>query len=440
MTREAPHLASLSAVDVEERVLGCLIGDSRSTGEIRALLEPRHFFDKKNVVIYGAICRLHDRGHVVDLVTLRSELAANERLDEIGGVQRLVELMGLVASSFHVREWARILVDKYQKRALINLGMKLLRTSDADDVPMVINETSDDLASIGSSAGSSNFIDSATVMSRIADRKHPVKGIPMLMGNLDKYLNMLPKRMVIVGARPSIGKTTFVLNGMMNMARAGHPGLFISLEMSEDELVAKQSAILTGINSERITQGELTDDERSRIADAATNNGVWLPKLHIADLPALHANQLTGIVEAAKRELGVEVVAVDYLQCMDADGENGVARMSAISRACKKAAKSTGVRVIAISQLKRRDGAEERPEMSDLREAGQLEADGDTIVLLGRKQGADELSVFIDKNKTGPVGITTLPFELTSQYIGPAKYYSGPVGNIADRNDQDDIF
>lgn len=414
----SPGLGTLppQAIELEQAVLGaCML---ESTFGAASFLEPEHFYQEAHSELWKILRDMSQEGDRIDILTVTERAIALGKLDIVGGPFYISQLTNKVASGANVEYHARIIQQKFMLRHLQQMGSKLMGLEESEDVFDTLDMVNTMVAEVNAVPSTKDPANAADILGRIVDSREKPLYIHMGMGLLDNHIRMGPGNVVVIGARPSVGKTTFAVNACMNIARAGHAVLFISLEMNETELTSKIASVLTGVDSERITHGEMNDDERERVAKAAVENGAWTPRILIEDLSTLKATQVSGIIQRAVTRHAVEVVVIDYLQCMEGEGNAPTERMTHISRACKAAAKGAGVRLIELSQLKRRDGAEEDPEMSDLREAGQIEADGDIIVMLGRPRGAPMLRCKVVKNKVGPIGIVEIPFDLQHQRIG----------------------
>lgn len=425
----SPSLGKLppQAPEIEQAVIGACLLVPGTLGELSGILEPTHFYVQAHALLWHIMLELHHEGLPVDLLTVTERAKASGYLETIGGAFYISQLTNKVSSSANAELHARLIQQKFIQRRLIELGQHLQDIDESEDVFDTLDTANNLLAQVNAIPSTKDPRNAAEVLAQMVDNRDRPLFITLGMGDLDRHVRMGPKNVVVVGARPSVGKTTFALNACMNIARSGHKVLFISLEMSETDLGAKIASALTGIDSERITFGDINEEERTRIAEVMAYNGTWIPRILIEDLSSLKSSQITGIIQRAATRHGVEVVVLDYLQCVTGEGDSPVDRMTNISRACKTAAKSTGVRLIELSQLKRRDGAEEDPQMSDLREAGQIEADGDIIIMLGRAQGATTLRCNVPKNKVGPIGTVEIPFDLQSQRIGSSISQSAPA-------------
>lgn len=418
------------APEVEQAVLGAIMLHPKSIGKVADFLERDHFYVKVHAIVYGAMLHLNSSAREINLLTLVERLKATGELDIAGGAFYISELSQKATGSIQVN--ARIILQKYIRRQLIVTCSDTLNRAYDDKVDEfdLVDEHNEGIGKINAITANSDPVTASEIIGQMIDNHEQPLYIHFGMNDLDRHVAMGPGCVTVVGARPAVGKTTFVLNGLMNMARAGHKSLFLSLEMSAEQLVAKISSSLTGIDSERITRNEIDGDERERIAKAAAEHGAWIPRIMVSDLASLKASQVFGLFERAVKRHDCKVVVIDYLQLMDGEGDNGAERMANISKTCKQAAKASKIRLIEVSQLKRRDGADTDPQMSDLRESGQIEADGDIIILLGRPMGGTEILAKAVKNKIGPIGNVTIPFDLLSQKVGvePPKHYDPRAG------------
>jgi replicative DNA helicase len=418
------------APEMEQAVLGSILLDQRALSEVSDFLEPEHFYVTVHSTIYKSLLRLRKADAPINILTVAQSLKESSELDIIGGAFYLSQLTAKVSGSAGIQYNARVILQKFIRRELIRVSAETLSNAydESRDEFDLLDEHNEGVGRINAITTNADPVSAGQIIGNMVDNTAQPLYMHFGMGDLDKHVAMGPGCVTVVGARPAVGKTTFVVNGLMNMARAGKASLFLSLEMSAEQLTAKISSALTGIDSERITRNDINDDERAQIAQSAAHNGVWIPRILIHDMASLKASQVFGLFERAVKRHKCEVVVIDYLQLMDGEGDNGAERMANISKACKQAAKASKIRLIEVSQLKRRDGADVNPEMSDLRESGQIEADGDIIILLGRKPGAPEMLAKIVKNKIGPIGNVQLPFNLVSQNIGTTPRYDIKAG------------
>lgn len=408
-----------NAADFEQAVIGVVLLERDAYKKVQHLTE-ECFYVRAHQLVWRAIQDLHKKGKPLDILMVTQQLLTMRVLEEAGGAYYISQLTNKVASSANLEFWAAVILEKYMLREQILLGGELTKVHGQSNPYEVMDTINERMAALNSMTSDGDATSAAEVMDGIINNREKPIYIPWGMGDIDEHVSMGPGNIMVVGARPGVAKTTCTLNACVNMAMMGFKSIFISLEMTKEALTAKIAAMITGINSERITKGDISDDERQRIADAFVRHGAWIPRIIIDDRATLHVRQIAGVMERAVKRHGCQVGVIDYIQLVEAEGDNPVERMSQISKACKRAAKSSGIRLIELSQLKRRDGNDVNPDMSDLRESGQLEADGDIIMLLGREQGSHELLVKVPKNKVGPAsrGQIKIPFNLQTQRIG----------------------
>lgn len=428
---KAIHLATPQpqALELEQQVLGALMLEKGAFAQVSDHLTAEHFYDQAHGHIFEAIRSVISEGGRPEPSTVSSELLRLGKLEHAGGALYVSRLLALTSHANNIQWNARIIQQKYILRTLRTMGAKLSEVGDEEDVFDLMDFVQEQVGKVVALTSTGDPVNAAELIAKMVDDREMPLYITADMGALDKHFAMGPNQITAIGARPAVGKTALALNMAMNIARQGHAVMFITLEMSAQELAARISSALTGIDSERITRNEVNEDERERIATAAAYNGVWIPRIIIEDRATMTAGQAFGIFQKAARKYSCKVAILDYLQLVAANEEGRYEKMTAVSIALKQAAKATGIRLIELSQLKRRDGADTNPVMDDLRESGQIEADCDTIILLGREKGSERLTADIVKNKKGPIGFVELIYNLSSQRIGPA-----PSGFNADVN------
>lgn len=412
------------APELEQAVLGSLLQQAKSFVHIGDFLFPEHFYVNANRIIYECIRDMNAAGQHTDILTVTQALKLRSKLDDAGGPFYISQLTSKVVSSSAIEHHSRIVVQKYMLREMIRVGAEMMREAyrDTTDVFELLDRANTGLGGLNTITNTPDPITMAQVVTDIVEDRNKPLYISMGLGEIDQCVAMGPGDVIVIGARPAVGKTAVALTICRNVATAGHKVYVLTLEMRDRQLGARVAAGISGVDSNRITMLDLDDAARDTIAAAAAREGVWMGKILLDDRSSLRAQEVHGVISRAKHKYNCEVVIVDYLQLMEGDGENGHARMSDISKKLKQAAKANGIRLIELSQLKRRDGAETDPEISDLRESGQIEADGDRIILLARAyndpEKAQELKLKLVKNKFGPTGSFTVPYHLSSQTIG----------------------
>lgn len=378
--------------EAEEAVLGSLLIDPDALYRVASFLRPEDFYIQKNGWIYEAILALHDRREPVDLVTLRNELEARGLLEEVGGVAYLARLIDTVPTAIHVEAYGRIVEEAAIRRRLINAASDIaqLAYQEGQEIGEVLDRAEQSLFAISQRRITRDLVPIQEVVRPFYDRieylyahQGEPLGVPTGFIDLDKLLGGLQKSdLIIVAARPGVGKTSLCLSIARNAARLGKHVAIFSLEMSAEQVVQRLISAETGIDAQRLRLGQLREEEWPLLVQAT---GVLseLP-IFIDDTPALSALQLRTKARRIHAEYSLDLVVVDYLQLMTSDVrvENRVQEVSYISRMLKSLARELDVPVLAVSQLSRavEQRTDKRPVLADLRESGCLT--GDTLVWL----------------------------------------------------------
>lgn len=414
------------APEIEEQILGAVLLVPKLWSNLSSILRADQFYVQAHSLIWKSFERLAQRGASPDMMLVVDDLRTTGELDNVGGVYAISTLSNKVGGTANAEVWARVVVEKWIRRKLIEMRLVAKPEDEERDVFDVLELVHAQLADINSCLSSNDPVSAAEVLRAMVDNNAVGEFIPFFMGKLDDHSSMGPGNMAIIGARPSIGKTTLALVAARNLCMRGYHVGFLSLEMTKEQLVAKAISPIARINSERAVKNTLTEAERDRMAKALIGSADWLSRLHIDDRSSLHSTQIPAKLERLKRRYNTTHVFIDYVQLASGTGERRLDEVTNISKAIKSGAKSTGQRVVALSQLARGEHkeAETRPTMSMLRDSGQLEADGDLILLLGRhlrdESQKESLMVFCDKNKYGPTGHVVLRYDLEHQDIYPS--------------------
>jgi replicative DNA helicase len=454
--------------EAEQALLGALLANNEVYNRVSEYLRAEHFADALHGRIYEAIGKLVLRGQIANPVTLKNLFDQDGALAEIGGAQYLVQLAQAVVTVINAEDYGRAIHDLYLRRQLIGVGEDIVNESytyDPDVSAVDQIERSEmrlfNLAEGGQVDGGpkkfNEVLKSALDMAEAAyKRDGHVTGVTTGLRDLDRRLGGLQKSdLVILAGRPSMGKTALATNIGFNAANAEkdketgtkHRVAFFSLEMSAEQLAHRVMAEESGISSDRIRRGEVKQDEFSRIVEAAQR--MSNVQFFIDDTPALTVPALRTRARRLKRQFGLDLIIVDYLQLMrsaSAKGsENRVQEISEITRGLKAVAKELEVPVLALSQLSRavENREDKRPQLADLRESGSIEQDADVVMFVYReqyyheraepKQRTDEsddaffkrtedwksrgervhnlADVIIAKQRHGPVGTIVLQFD-----------------------------
>jgi replicative DNA helicase len=419
------------SMEAEEAVLGALLIDPDAIIRVATLLKPVDFYREKNGWIYDAALALHERREPIDFLTVCDELDRREQLDEIGGPGFITSLINAVPTSIHAEHYARIIERTATRRRLIEAAGEIagLAYQEADDVNEVVDRAEQVLFGVSERRISRELVPIRQVLSAYYDRieyltrhRGEMIGIPTGFTDLDRLLGGLQRSdMVILAARPSVGKTSLALSVAHNAAKRFRQRVaFFSLEMSSEQVVQRLISAETGINSQRLRRGEIAQDEWGRFMKAASDLSESL--FYIDDTPGISALELRTKARRLHAEVGVDLLVVDYLQLMRGDfrSENRVQEISSISRALKGLARELNVPVLAISQLSRGVEArtDKRPILSDLRESGALEQDADVVMFIYRDELYNEnterkniADIIVAKHRNGPTGTVALFFK-----------------------------
>jgi replicative DNA helicase len=418
-------------IEAEEAVLGSLLIDPDAIIRVATIVRPEEFYRERHSWIYDSILALHERREPIDFLTVCDELERRKQLDEIGGAAFISSLINAVPTSIHAEHYARIVERTATRRRLIDAAGQIagLAYQEADDVEEVVDHAEQILFGVSERRISRELVPIKQVLSDYYDRieyltRHQgeVIGIPTGFTDIDKLLGGLQRSdMVILAARPSVGKTSLALSFAHNATKKfGQRVALFSLEMSDEQVVQRLISAETGIDSQRLRRGRIADDEWGRFIKATSD----LAETHfyIDDTPGISALELRTKARRLHAEVGIDLIIVDYLQLMRGDfrSENRVQEISSISRALKGLARELNVPVLALSQLSRgvESRTDKKPILSDLRESGALEQDADVVIFIYRDEMYDEhterpniADVIVAKHRNGPTGTVALYFK-----------------------------
>jgi replicative DNA helicase len=421
--------------EAEEAVVGSLLIDPDAVLKVASFLQPEDFYRERNGWIYRAILDLHERREPADFVTLCDELERNNLLQEIGGAAYITQLINNVPSAAYVEHYGRIVERTATLRRLIDAAGKIaaLAYEEADEVDEIVDRAEQIVFNVAERRIRRDLVPVRQVMHEVVDRidylhRHQgqILGVPSGFTQLDRLLGGFQKSdLIILAARPAVGKTSLSLNFALNAARKYKKVVaYFSLEMSAEQLVLRLLAMETGIDQQRLRKGEIEDHDWDMIMAAAGELSGTM--LHIDDTPAMSALELRTKARRLQAEHGLDLIVVDYLQLMRGDNksENRVQEISYISRALKGLARELEAPVIALSQLSRavESRTDHKPMLSDLRESGSIEQDSDIVMFIYRedlhKENSDKKNIadiIIAKHRNGPTDTVPLYFrrELT---------------------------
>ncbi|PKA81943.1 primary replicative DNA helicase [Ulvibacter sp. MAR_2010_11] len=389
------------ATDLEEVVLGAMMIDKKGVDEVIDILHSEVFYKEAHQHIFEAIHTLFENSEPVDLLTVSSQLKKDLKLDRVGGEYYLVQLTQKVSSSAHIEFHARIILQKYIQRSLIKISNEIIEDSydETTDVFDLLDNAESKLYDItqGNIKRSSETAQSLVIQAkkRIEEiaNKEGLSGIPSGFTKVDKLTSgWQPSDLVIIAARPGMGKTALTLSMARNVAVEHNiPVAFFSLEMSSVQLITRLISSETGLSSEKLRTGNLEKHEWEQLNVKV--KGLEKAPLFIDDTPSLSIFDLRAKARRLSSQHGIKLIMIDYLQLMTAGGSqkggNREQEISTISRNLKALAKELNVPVIALSQLSRAvetRGGSKRPLLSDLRESGAIEQDADIVSFIYRPE------------------------------------------------------
>lgn len=425
------------AVDLEEAVLGAMLIDKKGVDEVIDILQIDAFYKEAHQHIFEAIHQLFESSEPIDLLTVSSQLRKNETLEKVGGDFYLVQLSKKVSTSAHIEFHARIILQKYIQRSLIKISNEIIESSfkDSIDVFDLLDEAESGLFEVAEGNIRKSFEEMRSVVKKAIDyidkarsNDSGVSGIPSGFAELDKVTGGWQRSdMIVLAARPGMGKTAFVLTMCRNVAvDEGIPCAVFSLEMSSVQLVQRLIAAETEIDSDKFRKGNLEDHEYQQLHDRIGR--LSKAPLFIDDTPGLNVFELRAKCRRMKQQHGIDMVVIDYLQLMQGGSINGGNReqeISSISRSIKSIAKELDIPIIALSQLSRMvetRGGDKRPMLSDLRESGAIEQDADLVSFIYRPEyygftehedGLDTKGLaefIIAKHRHGALGTVNMKF------------------------------
>jgi len=390
------------AVDLEEAVLGAMMIDKKGIDDVIDILHPEAFYDAKHKEIYEVIYELFQNSQPIDLLTVSNQLKKNAKLDLVGGDFYLIRLTQKVASSAHIEFHARIIIQKYIQRKLISISSEIIENAydETTDVFDLLDDAEAKLFEVTqgnlkkSSEQAGDLVKQALQKIQEIGNSKGMSGLETGFTKLDALTSgWQPSDLVIIAARPGMGKTAFVISMAKNMAiDFKHPVALFSLEMSSVQLITRMISSETGLTSEKLRKGNLEPHEWQQL-------NVKVKKLSdapifIDDTPSLSIFDLRAKARRLVSQHGVKIIIIDYLQLMTAGnsskgGGNREQEISMISRNLKALAKELAVPVIALSQLSRAvetRGGSKRPLLSDLRESGAIEQDADIVTFIFRPE------------------------------------------------------
>lgn len=421
--RIPPH-----SVEAEQSVLGSILLDKEAMISVSETLVPEDFYKEAHKVIYESMLKLYNSQSEIDLITLTDELRDQGYLDDIGGIAYITSLSTVVPTTSNIKYYVNIVKEKSISRQLISAANDIINLGydGSAKVEYVLENAEKKIFDISQERATNDFqpinqviSEALSMLEKLYEEKNDVTGLTTGFRDLNKKINGLQRSdLLLIAARPAMGKTAFALNLVQNAALKGDASVAVfSLEMSKEQLVQRMIASQSTVELKKIKTGTLADNDWPRITDGmAILSGA---KIHIDDTPGIKISELRSKCRKLKIEKGLDLVLIDYLQLMEGEGQNESRQqeIAKISRSLKILAKELDCPVVALSQLSRapEQRVDHRPMLSDLRESGSIEQDADIVMFLYRdeyynpdteKKNIGE--VIVAKNRHGETGTVEL--------------------------------
>jgi replicative DNA helicase len=423
--RPLPH-----NLEAERAVLGAVLLNAEAIHQAVDFIRETDFFRDAHRRIFARMLDLMERGQAIDFITIKDELGRTGDLDQVGGPAYIASLVDGLPHGVNIADYARIVKEKASLRSLIQSANRVLASAyqAEEDAETIVDEAEREIFAIAEGTIHKGFVSmrelahaSFAVVEQAHARKQLVTGVPTGFLELDEILaGLQPSDLVIVAARPAMGKTSLVLNIAAHVGTKANMTVgFFSLEMSKEQLFLRMLMSEAGIDGHRLRTGFLGERDFPKLTQAMET--LSRARIFIDDSAAIGVLEMRAKARRLKAEHGLDLVVVDYIQLMQGRGrfENRVTEVASISRALKGLAKELGVPVVALSQLSRapENRPNKRPQLSDLRESGALEQDADVVLMIYREdmyepteenQGVAEL--IVAKQRNGPTGTVRLAF------------------------------
>jgi replicative DNA helicase len=433
-------------LEAEQAVLGALMLRPAALHEIMDVMTAEMFYAKKHSIVYQTIMDLSNRGEPIDVLSLSSKLKERKTVQDVGGASYLTELMSGVPSTINIRHYAEIVYKKFILRSLIDASESIasLAYEENDmDSASILDTAEKSIFRISSSLNVKNafvsirqsLIETWEQLEHLHENKDEIRGVPTGYADLDNLIAGLQKSdLIILAARPSMGKTTFALDLVRNVALKGIPVGIFSLEMSAQQLVQRMLSAESRVDAWAIRTGHgLSAQHFETLQEAASR--LQKAPIYIDDQAGNSIVKMRSVARRLKSEHGLGLIVVDYLQLMTTSKnyDNMVNQVTEISRSLKQLARELDVPVLALSQLSRAvESRGGKPRLSDLRDSGSIEQDADLVMFLHSDDRYKEHSertniteVLIEKHRNGPIGAIKLHFDTkTTSFLAIDKSHS----------------
>lgn len=419
-------------IEAEQAVLGAMLISKEAIAESAQILNPQDFYREAHRIVFEAMLDLSNRNQAVDNLTVIEQLNKTNQLEKVGGIAFVTALANTVPTAANVVFYAKIVKEKALMRHLINTATAIaaMGYEGADDADSIMDKAEKMILEIASNRKTGDFtpinqivIDTFSKIENLYESKGGLTGLSTGFKDLDKLTaGLQPSDLILVAARPSMGKTAFTLNIASHVAlKENKPAAFFSLEMSKEQLMQRMLCAEGLVESQRLRVGDLDEQDWQKLIAAADKFSK--APLYIDDTPGISIMELRSKARRLQQEKGLSLVLIDYLQLMQGrankNGDNRQQEISEISRSLKSLARELNVPVIALSQLSRSVESRQikKPMLSDLRESGSLEQDADIVMFLYREdyynaetENKNITDVIVAKHRNGPVDTVQLFF------------------------------
>lgn len=420
-------------IEAEKSVLGSCMLDKNAIIKVADLINPEDFYNAEHQKIYSAILELYEKNQPIDILTVSNKLKNHEQLSDIGGSTYLTELINFVPSATHITHYAQIIREKKVLRDLVSTSGDIFEQvfNSQEDPEYLLDQIEQKIFSIGQKVRNYFFTiikdlipEAMKRLEKAHERKDGITGITTGFKKLDFLLSGFQKSdLVILGARPSMGKTALVLDMARSAAKAGHGIALFSLEMSKEQIMDRIISSEAKVPLWRLRTGRLTDEMDFQMIQIALDSLSEM-KIFIDDTPTMNILQIRSMARRLQMEHALDMVIIDYVQLITPvrHSENVVQQFTEISHGLKALARELNVPVLALSQLNRAVDQREikRPKLSDLRETGSWEQDADIVMFIYRPDkdkinpSIDEVNaaqIVVGKHRNGPLGEVDLKFD-----------------------------
>lgn len=418
-------------LDAEKSLIGAVLIDDNTLADISEHVTAKDFYDKRHGIIYESMMRLYEKNKPVDLLTLTDELKRKGLLEEIGGSAYLTELTNYVPTAAHSEAYAELVSQKAVRRRLIKASGEISELGFDEDTTTqeLLEKAEAELFAVSDQSLKQDLVSLESILTESFDRmeelhrnKGALRGVKTGYKDLDNMTAGLQKSdLIVLAARPAMGKTTLVTNLAYNVATlAKQKVLFFSLEMSKEQLIDRMLADASGVDAWNIRTGNLSDDDFAKLSEAMGEMAE--APIYIDDTPGMTVLEMRTKARRAQHEHPLGLIIIDYLQLMQASGRgdgNRVQEVSEISRGLKLIARELNVPVVALSQLSRsvESRSPQIPQLADLRESGSIEQDADIVMFIYREsyynpetERENITDLIIAKHRNGPTGKVELYF------------------------------